>query len=168
MSSPNLAPNPLQQPFLITSKEYPEDLNKLVQVLTKDRIDIASNVNKRVIGTYEKIQTVTGEQWFNDIDTFRKRQTFRQVYTAPSILNPLTSIPHNIPITSATRFTHIYATASSTTTSNIRFVPIPYVNVTTPGDDIQISVSDTDIRIVVSTGNWTGYSVIVVLEYLLN
>lgn len=161
-------PPTIQTPFLPTSRVFPDNYVELEPHLTKMYIDVAQAVNSRVIGIYDKFQVVTGERWFNDLDPQKKRQTYRQVYSVPSILNGTTSIPLNFTVDANTNFTHIYGAANSVSAGFS--VPIEHINVAAPADSISIRINRTTstIEIITTTANWTTYSAIIVVEYLLN
>lgn len=89
-----------QYPYLLTSRVFPEDPNKLALELSKSYIEIANIVNDRVIGFFATQRpAITGENWFVDIS--RKQQSLRQVYSFTST----TSINHGINFSSTDRFT---------------------------------------------------------------
>lgn len=154
-------------PYLITSRKFPEEIPILINELSKMYFDIAYAVNQREISIYTTTQVDTGQRWFNVGNTVNRQQAFRQVYTVASILNGTTTIPANISTDSNTRFTHIYGIANFPLNFSL---PIPYVNVATPGDGIQLRYnwSTGNIEIITTTGNYTSYSAIIVLEYILN
>jgi hypothetical protein len=77
--------------------------------------------------------------------------------------NTTASVAHGISVTANTVFTRIYACG---TNPNTKFVPIPYVNVGTPGDGVELWVDTTNVNIKTTTANWTSYTAIVVVEYL--
>src|SRR5208337_2714787 len=80
-----LTPNNIQVPYLRTTREFPLEPNDLQDTLSKTYIEISLAVNKRTIGLFLEIQTVTGNQYFalsnNDIhNPIQFRQSYRQVY----------------------------------------------------------------------------------------
>lgn len=159
-----------QSPYLLTSRNFPDQMSLLTPVLSKAYIDTANNVNISTNGIYEKVQVDTRNKYFNDGQPERKRQSYRQVYTLDALPNAGTStIPININLISTSQFVNIYGVANR---PSVRSVPIPFVNVGTPGDGIQLEVDwvgpPSQIIITTTTGNWTAYSAIIVLEYILN
>lgn len=72
-----------QVPYLITSRDFPEDGKELSVVLNRAYIDIANAVNSRTIGIFTLNKpTITGEVWNMTSNT--RFQSFRQVYTFTS------------------------------------------------------------------------------------
>lgn len=133
---------------------------------------IATVLNTKDTGYYERSNFVNGQVFFpnpdlNSATQLRPtvRQVFRQVVNFGTLPNATTkSVAHQIPITSLVSFTRIYATASDRT--NKAYIPIPYVDVGTPANNIQIDVDATNVSI--TTGaDYTAYTLCyVVLEYL--
>lgn len=155
----------VKTPFLITSKQFSTDPRILQYQLLKSYTEIAIAVNYRTIGIFDKFETITGNQYFNDDDPKKRRQSYRRVYTTSSIINPVTSIPHEINIQDTFQLLQLYATAQNSSLSN--FIPIPYINITTLADSIGLDMDSTNINIYTSTANWTSFSAVVVLEYYL-
>lgn len=158
-----------QSPYLLTSRKFPTDAVELEPVLSKSYVDIANNVNISTSGIYEKLQIDTRNKYFNDANPQRQRQSYRQVYTLDALPNAgAATIPININLIPTSEFVHIYGTANR---PSVRSVPIPFVNVGAPADGIQLEVDwvgpPSQIIITTTTGNWTTYSAIIVLEYIL-
>jgi hypothetical protein len=67
-------------PYLRTSREFPfHDVKELAFEINKAYVDIANDVNNRVIGIFPVTRpAITGESWF--LKGNQKQQTFRQVY----------------------------------------------------------------------------------------
>jgi len=159
-----------QSPFLITSRKFPTaSESELQSVLTKSYTDISNNVNISTSGIYEKLQIVTRNKYFNDNNSQQQRQSYRQTYSLDALPNAGTAtIPLNIDLLPQSEFVLIMGTANE---REVRSVPIPFVNVAAPADGIQIEVDwvgpPPQIIITTTTGNWTAYSAIIVLEYIL-
>ena len=67
-----------QQPYIRSSREFPEENKMLAQEVNKSYIDIANGVNQRIIGTYPtNSPAITGESWFMG---GRRFQSARQIY----------------------------------------------------------------------------------------
>lgn len=156
----------LRTPFLVQTRQFPLNEKEFPNTMAKVYYDIASAVNSREISIYETFQTNTGQRWFNTGDPTNKLQAFRTCYVLPSIANGVNSIPVSMVLDTNTQFVNIYGTANSPSTGFS--IPLPYVNVTTPGDEIELRVNwnTSSIEIVTSTANWTTFSAIVVLEYI--
>lgn len=70
-------------PYLRTSRDFPEDIRKLVLEMGKSYIDIAGAVNNRTISIFPTNNpAVTGESFY--LTTGQRQQTLRQVYTFTS------------------------------------------------------------------------------------
>jgi hypothetical protein len=162
----------VQQPYLVTEREFPQDLKLLQPVLVKAWNDLSYAMNARVIGLYDRVQVVTGERWFNDSTAISqgnvataslRRQSYRQVYTFGAI-NAGASLTINHNISNVVNFTHIYGTCI---TSVPDFRPIPYSSATLVTNQIEIKVTSTQINIINGNTAPNIVSGIVVLEYLL-
>ena len=158
-----------QSPFLITTRNFPIDSVKLEPILSKAYTDIANVANVKTTGIYEKLQVAIADIYFNNgnsTDPNVKRQAYRQTYELVSIQNGLNTIPSNISITSTTRFVKIYGIAESATLA----VPLTPWNMTLTDDAVYLDVNKTtgNIEITTNTGNWTTFSAIIVLEYILS
>jgi hypothetical protein len=85
--------------FLRTSRNYSDDLDKLIPELSKTYIDVANAVNSRTIGLFSvNVPSITGESWF--INQNQRQQSLRQVYT----FTTFAPITHNIPPMNIERF----------------------------------------------------------------
>ena len=156
-----------QSPYLLTSRKFPTDPSELESVLSKSYIDTANNVNISTIGIYDKVQIDTRNKYYNDVENQKKRQSFRQVYTLAALPNTATAtIPTNIAITATSQFVNIYGVAESATVT----VALTPWNMTMTDDAPYLRVNKTtkNIEIITNSGNWTGFSAIIVLEYILN
>lgn len=152
----------------LNSTEYRQLLVNLYQNVGL----IATALNTKDTGYYNTSNFVNGQIFFpapglNSATQLRPtfRQVFRQVVNFGALPNAAAkSVAHNIPVTNIVTFTRIYATASDTTGNT--YIPIPYVDVVTPGNNIQIDVDIANVTI--TTGvDYTNYGVCyVVLEYL--
>lgn len=165
--------------FVPINQTFSDDQHqRLIQLTLRDR-DIARYVNLREIAVYDLTEIPDGQQWFSTTTPTEginsvKRDNFRTVVNFGALPNAGTkTVAHGIagidPGTNSTfTFTHIYATATNPTTGSVKFVPIPYVNVGTPADGIEIWVDATNVNIKTTTANWIAFTVNVVLEYLKN
>jgi hypothetical protein len=156
-----------RSPYLITSRKFPSDPAQLEPTLNKMYIEVAAAVNARTVGLYNMSQITTGNIYFNDGDPQDQHPGFRRVYQLASIASGTNTIPLGFTPTSTTRFVNMYGTGNS---PSVQSVAIPHVNVTTPTDGIELRVNwgTSNIEVVTTTGNWTAYSAIIVLEYILN
>jgi hypothetical protein len=91
-------------PYLRTSRHFPEDAENLSQELDKAYIEIAQNVNSRIIGLFAiNRPSITGESWF--LNT-KRMQTLRQVYLVASGTTTGTLIPLGFKINNISQFSH--------------------------------------------------------------
>ena len=146
-----------QNPYLRTSRLFPDDINQLCIELNSAYIDIANSVNDRTIGIFALNQQVlSGENWF--IST-QRQQTLRQLYT----FNSAGSFNHNINGYSTFNFTRIYGTF----TDGTNWYPLPYVDVTDATNQVNVFVTPTQITITAGGGTPPAITFgFVVLEYL--
>ncbi len=161
------APTDSKAPFLPTTQVFPEDDSQRLIVHTDTYTQISQNVNIRQLGTYDKIEQVAGQFFFNDTTPSAKRLSYRQVYSIGAIAQGATSITaHGITgVNTTTTFTHIYATCVTDVIDNR---PIPYASATLVTDQIEINVDGTNINIINGATAPAITSAIVVLEYLKN
>ncbi len=149
-------------PLLSGTRYFPEDSLLLQREIINAYVDIANAVNAREIGIYSLQQEVTGQKFFIQRNS-ASSDVGRKCFQIPSILNGTTTIPHGIDIQGITVFTHIYGTATNPSTS---FLPIPYVNVGTPANGIQLSVNATNIVLTTTSADYTAYSAVIILEFV--
>jgi len=156
-------------PYLQTSVYFPDEFDEFRTKFLALYRDISNNMNVRQIGIFDLQEFLTGERWFTAGDPQRKRQTFRKVIEFGALAaGSINIIPHGI--TGITEFTHIYGTGITTTPSGggFRSVPLPYVNITSAANQIQLEADPTSVFIVLGAAGFSLSSGIVVLEYLKN
>lgn len=150
----------------VNSPEFKELLVRLYQNV--NNISIA--LNTKDTGYYTTQEFVNGQLYFpnpalnSSTPTVASyRQVFRTTVNFGALPNSGTkSVPHNIAITDAFTFTHIYGTASDVTGNS--YIPLPFVD--TSGNNIELNVDATNINII-TTSDRTNYTVCyVVVEYL--
>lgn len=148
-----------QAPFLRTSRTFPQDPQALSVEIDKSYIDIANTVNARTIGYFTKNRAIlNGETWFI-AGANLKQQGFRQVYT----FTASGSIAHGINTKAITGFTRIYGSFTDGTV----FYPLPYIDATAANNQIQVTVTSTNI--VITAGGGSPPSItngLIVLEWL--
>ena len=153
------------QPFLITSRLFPPDLSLLQPVLNKSYIEIALAVNKRVIGSFEPVEVVTGETWFEESimgDAIIRRQSFRQFFEFDAIaIGATLAITHEIE--DIDEFTRIFGTC---VTAVPDFRPIPYASATVVTEQIEVNLTSTTLTIINGATAPAITSGRVVVEYL--
>ena len=150
-------------PFLPTTQVFPENLSQRLIVLTDNYTSFAQSINQREIGTYETVEQLNGQQFFNMTNPERKRFGYRKVFSIGSIAAGATSTTAH-GITGINSFTQIYGTATTATD----FRPIPFSHVTAVNQQIEIRVDTTNITIVNGAAAPAITSAMVILEYLKN
>ena len=151
-----------QSNFLRTTREFPEDPERLTLELDKSYVDIANAVNVRTIGLFPVNRSiVTGESFF--LNKNQRQQTLRQVYTFGAISAGTSKlIPY---MTSGFfQFTRIYGTCI---TAQPDYRPIPYASVAANAN-IDLRVTATDIVVAVGAASPNITSGIIILEWLSN
>lgn len=150
-----------QVAFLRTSRNFPEDLKQLTVEMNRSYVDIANKVNSRTIGIFTKnVPSINGEEWFiNSLN--QKQQGSRKVFVFGSIAGA-TNIPHNLNITNLT-FVRIFGTF----TDGTNWYPLPYVDVVSATNQVNVIVTPTNI--VITPGGGTPPTIssgVVVIEWL--
>jgi hypothetical protein len=135
--------------FLRTSRNFPADLNQLAIESDRAYIDIARNVNNRTIGFFTvNRQTVGGENWV--IEQNKRQQNLRQVYNWNDDGGTLTTITiaHGINFFTLSNFVRIWGTFFDGT----NWQTLPYVDVISATNQINVKVNSTDIIIIKGAG----------------
>jgi len=160
-------PSNSKSPFLPTTQVFPEDESQRLIVLTDNYTSLAQNINQREIGTFETIEQLNGQQFFNATDPEKKRFAYRKVFVVGAIAAGATStIAHGITAANTTTtFTHIYGTVRTATIDNR---PIPYSSATAVNLQIEVNVDATNINIINGAAAPAITSGIVVLEFIKN
>lgn len=146
-------------PYLRAQRHFPQDAQPLSVEVDKAYVDIANAVNQRTMGIFPANNPiVNGESWFVT-GSIGRQQVLRQVYPFSSA----GSIPHGINVASIGGFTRIYGTFTDAT----NWYPLPYVDVSAANNQVNISVSPTNIVITAGGGSPPAISSgFVVLEWL--
>lgn len=151
---------PIQDsPYLREQRSFPND-NAQVLTVEVDRayVDIAQKMNVRTIGLFAVGNVaITGESWFL---TGTGQQTLRQLYTFTSA----GSIPHGIVFSQIAGIVKIYGTF----TNGTNWYPLPYVDIVSATNQVNIVVNPTNIVISSGGGAPAIVSGFVVLEWLSN
>jgi len=146
-----------QAPFLRTSRNFPEDPQALTVEVNKSYIDIANAVNNRTISLFVQGRPViTGESWFLSSS---RQQTIRQIYS----ITGAGSYPHMLNLSQIFAFSRIFGSF----TDGTNWYPLPYVSATAANNQVQLSVTLTNIVITAGAGSPpTISSGVVVLEWI--
>lgn len=148
-----------QIPFLRTSREFPENPQRLIIELTKSYIDTANAMNVRTIGIHPTNNpAVTGESFF--LTANQKQQTLRQVYTFTTTAN----LPHGIANVTAGQFTK----CSGSYTDGTNTYGIPFATSVAVAGIITFFIGPTNIRFLVGAGAPALTSGRIILEWLAN
>jgi hypothetical protein len=132
-----------QVPYLRTTRNFPEESQPLSVELNRSYVDIASKINERTIGLFPTNRpAITGEKWFYNAN--QQQQSIRQIYTFTSAGN----IPHGINLSQIAAFTRIYGTF----TNGTNWYPLPYVDVISATNQVNIIVDPTNIVITAGAG----------------
>jgi len=160
--------------FLPTSYIFPIDSEQLRISLTQIYTNLTYAINSKDTGYYVLDEFACGQVYFPSSTSLSgKTSTFREVFrkiidfgTLPN--NTTKSVAHGIATNQNFVFTRIYATATYSGVSTINSaIPIPYINVASPSDSVQINVDATNINITTTTANYVNYTrCYVVLEYV--
>jgi len=153
----------------VTSPEFKELMVRLYQNLNT----MAIAINLKDTGYYDTQEFVNSQLFFSDpalrstsSRTPEYRQVYRKVINFGALPNAgTTNVAHGINCDANTTFTRIYG-ASTDPTGAYSYLPLPYSS-TTLVNNIELSVTGTNVSI--TTGiNRAAYTVTyVVLEYLL-
>lgn len=101
-----------QQPYLRTTREFPEEPRQLAFQVNKSYLDIASAVNFRTIGLFPTNRpAITGERYF--ITENQPQQTLRQVYRFTST----TAINHGVKVIDPSQFINCFGSYTNGTNS---------------------------------------------------
>ncbi|CAB4132341.1 hypothetical protein UFOVP255_2 [uncultured Caudovirales phage] len=149
-------------PYLRATRQFPSEINRLTQELTRAWNELAVCVNARDIAIYNLTPIITGQLWFSDQSAneqgnIPQRQALRQVYSKGNF----TAFSHNI------ANPNTFVSISGTFTDGTSWYPLPYVNATA-ANQVGLYCSSTQVIFSVGGGAPSPTGVIIVLEYLLN
>lgn len=132
------------QPYLRTTRVFPNEINTLSGEVNRAYDDIAQAVNNRSIGIFaENKSAVTGNTWYMS-GRVQPNQTIRQIYTFTATSN----IPHEINIRNPSQIVQAYGSYTDGTDS---FGLIFGTSVAITGQ-ISFYLTDTEIVFVVDAG----------------
>jgi hypothetical protein len=151
-------------PFLPINQTFSEDDDQfLIQITNRDR-DIARYLNVREIAIFDLVETPTGQQWYNLTNPQIKRNGFREVFAFTAIAAGATlTITHGI--VGIVQVTNYWA---NVTTAVPDFRQVPYTDVATITNQIQMTVTPTTIVIINGVTAPAIVSGEATLEYLKN
>lgn len=141
-------------------RNFQQDEEELKLLLATTYNQIASSLNLKINGIFDKIEVQTGSQYNDPAEIRNTKFSFRQMfYIDPAALT------FNHGITGATLFTAIYGTLITNVPD---FRPLPYVDVVAAANQTGIRVTATQVIISNGAGAPAITGGIVVLEYLKN
>lgn len=153
----------IKTPYLVTSREFPQEPDLLQNTLIKSYTDTSLAVNARTIGIYDKFEIVTGNKYFNPQDALNRRQSYRRLYTFENFTNASNPNVITHEIANIDYLTILYGTC---VTSIPDFRPIPYASITLDAN-IEINATDTQIIINVGSASPNLVSGLIIIEYVL-
>lgn len=143
-------------PFLRTSREFPGDIDALVDEIAKAYIDTANVVNERVIGLYPVNRAaLNGKNFYL---TSNKQQGFQRVYTFTATGN----IPHGLDFNGIAAFTHCYGAFTDGTND----YGVIFGSNTAIAGQISFYLTSTNIVVLAGAGAPAITTGLIVLEWI--
>lgn len=154
-----------QNPYLRTSRNFPEDISQLVVQVNRAYVDIANAVNQRTISIFSTNRAViTGESFY--LVNNERQQSSRQVYPFGAIAAG-TELDIPTGITNLDQFCRIYGTVVTNVND---YRPLPYVDPITLSTGMALLVGNIagvqNIRIILGATAVSVVKGLVVLEWL--
>ena len=158
------APSTTQTAYVPTFRNFQVEEDQLGLLLQTTYSDLANAVNIKTIGTYDLVETVTGNQFFTPGNAQKKIYSFRQCYQLGAIAaGAASTFSHNI--AGLVQLTNAYG---SVITDVIDYRPVPFADVTNVTNQISIVVTSTQITVTNGATAPAITSGIITLEYLRN
>lgn len=160
-------------PINAVSEALPADFDlpmepDLMRAAITERERRTSDVlNQKERGNYENQEISINQKWFTTANNQVKRDVYRKVIDLGGLndftaVNPQ-NVAHGIAITATIIITRIYGAATDPSTL---YIPLPYVDMTGGGNNIQLSMDNTNI-ILRSNLDYSGFTTAyVVVEYI--
>lgn len=146
-----------QVAYIKSSREFPEDLQQIANILTRSYVEIAGSINDRTIGLFPSNRpAITGNAYY--VFQNRKQQSLRQAYTFETTAN----IPHGINFTEAAYIGSMYGQYTDGTNW---YGIISGTSVAITGQ-ISFYLTPTDIVFVVDAGAPALTKGIIVIEWV--
>lgn len=153
---------PLQSNQLSVSVEFPNPQEPaFLDTLTLTYKRIADAVNTKEGSLYQPSELATFQKYFKPADTQNFRNVYRMTIDTGALPATTNSVPHNIDFTENYRTTRIYG--SATDPVNLLYIPLPYASAT--GDNVEISLTATEIVITCASDRSAYSASTVVIEY---
>lgn len=147
---------------VVENVTFSKDQGQFLLQLTDLYQKLATSTNAKDIGSYETVELLNGQQFFGP-NPQTKIQIYRKCFAIGAIAAGATSsIAHGITLT---RLTRAYGTCI---TDVVDYRPIPYVSATLITNQIQLTVTATNVVVVNGATAPNITSGIIVLEYQKN
>lgn len=152
-----------QAVFIPTSRNFNVEDDELPVILSQYYREIAYAVNIKEIASYDTVELLNGQQYFDPNNAQKKRYVYRTVFNVGAVAAGAT-LTTNHSISAITSFTRIYGTC---VTAIPDFRPMPYASVTANAN-IELRASNTQFVIINGAASPNITSAFVILEYLKN
>lgn len=162
--------NFIQESYIFPENDPAEYDVKLRQYLNR----ISSAVNTKDSGLYTDEEIITGQKFLPIFGTDGStslvyRDVFRKVIDFGALPDTTTkTVPHGISTTQDYSIVRFYGSATNPGVTVLSAgLSLPYVNVTTPTDGVQLDIFTNDISITTTTSNYTSFiRTFITLEYI--
>lgn len=156
------APVNSESPYLPISVKFESDPQVLVEQLTTMYNGISYRLNNRDISLYDFVELITGQKWTDPNNLQVPKEAYRTIYTVSAIgIGATLNIAHN---TTVTTLTKIFGSVTTATDQR----PLPYVDAAAVTNQVQVTVTATNIVIVNGATAPAITGGIVGIEYLKN
>jgi hypothetical protein len=157
-----MSDSPLQSPYLRNQRSFPtEDVKGLSSEMDKAYIDIAGNVNLRIIGIFAlNFNVITGESWYFKGQS-KKQQSLRQIFT----FTATGSIPHNL---NFQKVSLISPRCYGTFTDSTNWYGVIYAGSLSIMGQVSFYVTPTNIVVISGAGAPAITSGTIILEWVSN
>jgi hypothetical protein len=142
--------------------DFSDNEEDMLIELKKTLEDHAKMINRKDTGQYEETEVLIN-QTFPGVTPQEKRSVFRKTINFGALPNAaLKQVAHNLTNFATIIFTKIYGAA---TNPGVQGIPIPYSDTALVGNQIELSVTATNIEITTAINYSAFTSCYVVLEY---
>lgn len=163
---------PTTPTFDVDDLKSPEQMKELIVRLSQSINTISMALNLKDSGYYVEEEFVNGQSYFpnpalgsNTPQQPTVRQVFRKVIDFGALPNTATkTVAHNIDIDSTFTFTRIYGTATDPV--GLQYRPIPFSSTIVIANNIELSVTATNVLITTGINRSAFTRCFVVLEYI--
>lgn len=160
--------------FLPQSHIFPEDNPQEYDVKLRTYLnDISSAVNTKDSGLYTDEEVITGQQFVPTFSTTESsslnyRDVFRKVIDFGALPNATgKSVAHGIDTTENFTVVRIYGAATNPGASTLtQAIPIPYVDVSTPANGVQLTMGPTVVALDTNANLSMFTRCFIIVEYI--